>query len=58
MKMFGYCAMVLGFLFLLMAGLIIAGGGHASYGLGAVSALLISQGVRLKRIAQKRQQAR
>jgi len=41
-----------------MAGLIIAGGGHASYRLGAVSALLISQGVRLKRIAEKRQQAR
>jgi hypothetical protein len=58
MKMFGYCAIVLGFLFLLMAGLIIAGGRHATYSLGAVSALLISQGVRLKRIAEKRQRAR
>jgi hypothetical protein len=58
MKIFGYCAMVLGFLFLLMTVLIVVGGGHSVYGLGGVSALLISQGIRLKRIGEERQRLR
>ena len=55
MKIFGYCAIVLGLLFLLMTVLILIGGGHTVYGLGGVSALLISQGLRLKRMAEQRQ---
>jgi hypothetical protein len=58
MKLFGYFAIVLGFLFLLMTVLIVAGGGHAGYSLGAVSALLVSQGIRLKRLAEQRQRSR
>ncbi len=58
MKIFGYCAIALGILCLLMTVLIVAGGGHSVYGLGAVSALMISQGVRLKKLAGQRQKPR
>jgi hypothetical protein len=47
MKIFGYCAIVHGFLFLLMTVLIVAGGGYSVYRLAVVSTLLISQDIRI-----------